>query len=148
MYSVDKSINKYLGRIDSDGSRYIFINICNRWDQIVGTEIAALVKPLGQKNKTLILGAQDSIIIQEITFASQQIIDMINDFCGSDIFDKLRVELLKGRTPLDRKLVHKPHIALPVKKPRQLGNLMGFMSEDSPVARCYSRYVDFFHEKK
>lgn len=148
MYSVDKSINKYIGRIDPDGSRYIFINICSSWDQIVGSEMAALVKPLGQKNKTLILGAQDGIVIQEITFASQQIIDMINDFCGSDIFDKLRVELLKGRTPLDKKLVYTPHISIPVKKPRHLGNLKGFMSEDSPVARCYSRYVDFFHEKK
>lgn len=110
----------------------------------MGPETARMVKPLGRRNSTLILGAQDSIVIQEISFLSDRIIELINSFCGSDFFDKVRVELLKGRTPLDRELVKKTFSSAPLKKPENLGSLKKTMEQDSPVARCYSRYIQFF----
>ena len=144
MKSVDKSLSDWLARIDPDGSRYLFNGICKNWENIVGSETAGLVKPLGRKNSTLILGAPDSMVIQEISFLSDQILEMINSYCGSDFFDKVRVELLKGRIALDRDLMKKPEVRLPAKKPERLGALKGKMREDSPVARCYARYIEFF----
>lgn len=144
MKSVDKPLNDWLARMDPDGARYLFNIICKNWEKIVGRETAALVKPLERKNTTLILGARDSIIIQEISFLSEQILELINSFCGSVFFDKVRVELLKGRTPLDRQLVKKPRGQVQVKKPDKLGGLESLIKKDSPVARCYARYLELF----
>ncbi len=148
MKSVGESLGNWLSRFDPDGSRYLFNVICKNWKDIVGEETAGLVKPLGRKNTTIILGAHDSIVIQEISFLSDQILELINSFCGSVFFDKVRVELLKGRTPLDSELVKKPEIRTQVKKPMELGGLKKILREDSPVARCYARYIDVLGEKQ
>ncbi len=144
MKSVDKSLGDWLARIDPDGSRYLFNGICKNWETIVGQETADLVKPLGRKNSTLILGAQDSMVIQEFSFLSSQILELINSFCGSEFFDKVRVELLMGRTPLDRELVKKPRSRPPAKKPLKLGGLKEDLQINSPVGKCYAKYVKFF----
>ena len=144
MQGLDKTITNCLSRLDPDGSRYLFNGICRNWEEIVGSETAELVKPLGRKQSTLVLGALDSIVIQEVSFFSEQILEMVNAFCGSEFFDKVRVELLQGRTPLDRELVKKPETGLPIRKPSGLGGLKDKMRRDSPVARCYDRYVEFF----
>jgi hypothetical protein len=144
MKSVNEPLRDWLSRVDPDGSRYLFNGICKKWAEIVGPETAELVKPLGRRNSTLILGAQDSIVIQEISFLSDRILELINAFCGSDFFDKVRVELLKGRAPLDKKLVKKTSSRMPVKKPENLGCLKKDMDHDSPVARCYAKYLQFF----
>ncbi|WP_051617041.1 DUF721 domain-containing protein [Desulfonatronovibrio hydrogenovorans] len=141
---MHKALGTWLDRLDPDGSRYLFTGICRSWEKIVGPEAASLVKPIGRKDRTLILGAQDSIVIQEITFQSDHIVQLVNSFCGSDFFDKVRVELLKGRTPLDRKLISRPEGALQVRTPQRLGSLGEKMDPESPVARCYARYVRFF----
>lgn len=115
----------------------------------MGEDTARLVKPLGTRNKTLILGAEDSIVIQEITFASSQILDMLNDFCQGNFFDNIRVELLKGRTPLDQRLVPKSvATTLEPRKPAVLGNLKEIMNHDSPVAKCYATYLNYFKNNK
>ncbi len=144
MKSVGEPLRDWLSRVDPDGSRYLFNGICKNWENIVGPDVAELVKPVARKKSTLILGARDSIVIQEISFLSDQILEMINSFCGSDFFDKVRVELLKGRTPLDKELVKKPSSRTPAKKPENLGCLKRDMDQDSPVARCYAKYLQFF----
>jgi hypothetical protein len=148
MKSVDKPLNDWLSRMDPDGARYLFNGICKNWENIVGEDTAELVKPLERKNSTLILGAQDSIVIQEISFLSEQILELINSFCGSVFFDKVRVELLKGRTPLDRQLVKKPVVQVRFKKPDKLGGLESLVKKDSPVARCYASYLELFNRNQ
>lgn len=148
MKPVKESMSDWLGRLDPDGSRYLFNGICQNWDRIVGPEAADLVKPLGKQKSTLILGAEDSIVIQEFSFLADQILEMVNSFCGSAFFDKVRVELLKGRTPLDKDLVKVPRIRVPEKKPGNLGKLKELMNHDSPVARCYENYVKYFSEAR
>ncbi len=143
---MDKSLNEWLAGRDPDGSMYLFNGICKNWERIVGPETAELIKPLGRKKSTLILGAGDGGVIQEFSFLSDQILKMVNSFCGSVFFDNVSIELLKGRTPLDRELVKKPEIRTFIKKPKNIGGLTMKMDQDSPVARCYARYVELFRQ--
>ncbi len=148
MQTINQSLDSWLSRFDPDGSRYLFYVICKNWERIVGPEISALAKPMGRSKATLILGAEDSMVIQEISFLSTQILGRINAFCGSPFFDKTRVELLKGRIPLDRKLVHEPDLKTSLKRPERIGGLMGMAEEGSAVARCYARYVEFMKRNR
>ncbi|WP_052507181.1 DUF721 domain-containing protein [Desulfonatronovibrio magnus] len=147
MQNARQPINRWLDRLDPDGSRYLFNGICSQWEQIVGPEVAQMVSPLARKNKTLILGAEDNFVLQEFTFMSQEIVDRVNEFCGSVFFDKAHVELLKGRTPLDQIQVLKPAVKTKAKKPPNLGKLGDTVPSDSPVWRVYRQYVDFFNKK-
>lgn len=138
-------MNAWLEHMDPDGSNCMFQHICRNWKTIVGPETAELARPLGRHNNTtLILGVQDGIVMQEMHFLSQTIIDAVNHFCGSVFFDKVRVELLKGRTPLDELTVRTPGVQTRLQKPGPLGGLENQMKKDSPVARCYQAYIRLF----
>jgi len=116
----------------------------NNWSEVVGSKLADLIRPLGHKQHTLILGADDSIVIQEMNFFAPQILDKVNDFLGQPFFDKIRFELIKGRTPLDQQLVITPVRQRSLKKPQNLGNLLDKLPKDSPVYKCYKKYISMF----
>ncbi|MFP4317010.1 MAG: DUF721 domain-containing protein [Desulfovibrionales bacterium] len=117
------------------------------WPEVVGPEVAELAKPIGHRKGRLILGAEDSIVLQEITYFGPQILERVNGFLGRKFFDKVSVELIRGRSPLDSIDVSPRFEPLPVPKPEHLGALIGAMDEDSPVARCYRAYVRMMQEK-
>ncbi len=144
MKPVNNLLDKFLKRHDPEGEHYLFTKICENWRRIVGDELADLASPLGRKKSTLILGAQDSIVIQELTFQQEELLQRANEFCGVVLFDNLRVELLKGRTPLDIPLVQNAGARLEPRRPEQLGGLLDAFPEGSAIARCYAKYVDYF----
>jgi len=146
MEPVTSLLDKFFQRNDPEGRHYLFTKICENWRLIVGAEFAELASPVGRKKNTLILGARDSIIIQELTFQQEELLKRINDFCGVVLFDNLRVELLKGRTPLDVPLVQKTGAGLEPRRPEQLGGLLDVFPKGSAIARCYAKYVEFFNK--
>ncbi|MBT8764460.1 DUF721 domain-containing protein [Desulfohalobiaceae bacterium Ax17] len=116
----------------------------NNWSEVVGSKLADLIRPLGHKQHTLILGADDSIVIQEMNFFAPQILERVNDFLDQPFFDKIRFELIKGRTPLDQQLVITPVRQRSLKKPQNLGKLLDKLPKDSPVYKCYKKYISMF----
>ncbi|WP_291323599.1 DUF721 domain-containing protein [Desulfonatronospira sp.] len=145
MKSLSEGLDSLFSRYDPDGRHYLFTKVCENWRTIVGDEDADLVSPVERKKNTLILGAHDSIVIQELTFRKDDLLEKVNAYCGKVLFDNLKVELLKGRVPLDASLVQNPVAGLKPQRPARLGSLLGTLPRGSAIARCYAKYVEFFN---
>lgn len=101
MQSISQALQKY---IENQGikTELDIAKIWNYWSMILGPQLADLAKPLGRRKKTLIIGAKNSTIMQELNFSSQEILDKIYDFLGWQPFDNICFELLEKKTSLDQ----------------------------------------------
>ncbi len=144
MQPLSQQLASYLDRHDPERKNYLFSQLCTNWQQAVGAELAKMVRPVGRKKTTLILAAQDSVILQEASMQQDIILDRIHHFCGCELFDKIRVELLKGRLPLDSKLVPGPDMSRLPPRPSELGGLLNHLPSNSAITRCYEKYVRLF----
>jgi len=125
--------------------RHNFVEVCRRWSEIVGPETAELVRPLGHRRRDLFLGADDPVVMQEMLFAAPEILLLVNAALGQEAFDRVRFDLLGDRVPLDALRATPPRFSTPVMtRPEQLGGLMGKLDPNSPVGRCYAKYVAYF----
>lgn len=115
------------------------------WSAVVGTQIASLVRPLGRRKTTMILGATNSMVMQEFSFWGPEVVAKANEFLGTTYFQQVRLELMDGRPGLDQPLVTKPSIMPKAPRPEPLGNLLPCMDPSSPVTSCYHAYVQHFY---
>jgi len=115
------------------------------WPEILGPEIAAMIRPLGHRQSTMLLGATNSMVMQEFSFFAQDILEKANAFLGNAYFQKVQIELMAGRPALDQSLL--PPIPPRPQAPRPdiLGNLLPCMDPSSPVTSCYRAYVRHFY---
>lgn len=74
--------------------------IWSSWPAIVGQDIADLAKPLGRNKSTLLLGVEDPMVMQEMHFHAPTILRAVNAALGMKVFDKVRLDLLGGRSSL------------------------------------------------
>ncbi len=114
------------------------------WPQILGPEIAAMIRPLGHRQGTMLLGATNSMVMQEFSYFAQNILDKANGFLGNAYFQKVQIELMAGRPALDESLLPKFPPRLKPLGPDVLGNLLPCMDPSSPVTSCYRAYVRHF----
>ena len=82
--------------------RFALARLWRDWRTIVDPFIAEMVRPLSTRKQTLVLGAQDSLVMQEIHFLAPEILNVVNRHLGEEIFDKVVFELISGKIPLDR----------------------------------------------
>ncbi|MDR2162144.1 MAG: DUF721 domain-containing protein [Desulfovibrio sp.] len=129
-----------LGRLGGRESRRLCA-LWNHWDLVLGP-LASLASPLGHADGVLILGAGDSMALQEITLLSPEILELVNSFMGSPFFVKIRASLLQGHRPLDRKNGEIPPAPSPPPRPPRLGALS--LPPDSPLGRYYAAYMGMF----
>jgi hypothetical protein len=118
-----------------------------QWDTLLGPDITDLICPLGHTKDTLLLGAEDAIVIHEFTYFSQQILERVNGFLGREVFQHIHIELLKGRTPLNKKLLTESGSYPNPSKPEHLGQPGTLPDDGSPVARAYKAYVRHFQDQ-
>lgn len=114
------------------------------WPEILGPDIAAMVRPLGHRQETMLLGATNSMVMQEFSFFAQTILDKANDFLGTAYFRKVQIELMAGRPGLDQSLLAPNPPRTGAQSPDPLGNLLPCMDPSSPVTRSYRAYVRHF----
>jgi hypothetical protein len=114
------------------------------WPEILGPDIAAMVRPLGHRQETLLLGATNSMVMQEFSFFAQTILDKANTFLGTTYFQKVQIELMAGRPALDESLLPPIPARPEAPAPDPIGNLLPCMDPSSPVTRCYRAYVRHF----
>jgi hypothetical protein len=141
---LSESVERFMAAQEA-AVRRNFIEVCRRWPEIVGPETAELLRPLGHKRRDLYLGADDPVALQEMLFAAPEILSLVNAALGHEAFDKVRFDLLGGRVPLDALRTVPPRFSTPAQtRPDGLGGLLGKLDPNSPVGRCYARYVAYF----
>ncbi len=123
------------------------------WDAVVDPDLAGLAKPLGHKDRTLFLGVEDAIAMQEVSLQIPVILHAVNSALGEPFFDKVRLDLLRGRTSLDavaesisveREKAPRPmHSKANVLSGniKEIGTLGRDFSRIPALERCYQAYV-------
>jgi len=134
--------------LDREGINLGMVRLWSAWADIFGPEMAGMLRPLGHKKRVLIIGCEDSLVMQEMNYFQGEILNRVNSFLQTEYFDKVRLELLKEHTPLDE---IRPRLKAPVRtpqRPRNLGGLKGKLPAGSQLARLYEKYVAFFEARK
>ena len=141
--SVSEALNSVLGSPES-ALELAIARLWRHWPEILGSEMAAMIRPLGHRKETMLLGATNSMVMQEFSYFAQTILDKANAFLGNAYFQEVKIELMAGRPALDESLL--PKIPPPPKAPEPdiLGNLLPCMDPSSPVTSCYRAYVKHF----
>ncbi|MFW5489720.1 MAG: DUF721 domain-containing protein [Desulfovibrio sp.] len=128
--------------------RFALVRLWRDWPRVVDPAIAEMVHPLKTRKGTLVLGAHDSLVMQEIHFLAPEILQVVNEFLGEEFFDKVVFELISGKIPLARGSEPKGNMAAPkVDPPGKLGTLQHLLESDSAIGRSYRAYVRRFAGK-
>lgn len=117
------------------------------WSVVMGEALAELAFPLGHKGDVLIIGADDVMAMQELSLQSMEILERANAFMDSEFFRQVKVNLMQGQQALTRPRPRRPDSPIrpaPPPKPTRLGGLVGKLTPDSPVTRCYEAYIAMF----
>jgi len=141
--SVSEALDKILGTPEA-ALELAIARLWRNWSKILGPEIAGMIRPLGHRKETMILGATNSMVMQEFSFFAQTILDKANAFLGTTFFQKVTIELMAGRPALDESLLPPAPPAPPAPRPEPIGNLLPCMDPSSPVTACYRAYVRHF----
>ncbi|NJB68127.1 hypothetical protein GGQ74_001800 [Desulfobaculum xiamenense] len=148
MERMDALLQALLRKHDPDGMQQCLRRLWRHWPDIVDEHIAEMAKPIGHRKRTLLIGVEDSMIMQELTFYSPRILQQVNDFLGTPLFDRVMPELIRDRMSLDairRELAPLPRPQ--AIRPATLGTKAGTFAPDSAVGRCYEAYVRLFGDR-
>jgi hypothetical protein len=125
------------------GSEMDVARIWRSWPDIIGSRLAEMARPLGRRRDALIIGVEDSLVMQELTYFSEEIRERIGEFLGWQPFDKVKFELLEDRTPLNEVQVRHearlPEQHLPDEE--EVGSLLDVLPSNSSFRSCYEAYV-------
>ena len=146
---MEQRANKLLTKLlyEKGGEKHMpLVPLWQNWDMVMGEELAELGRPLGHKQRTLIVGAEDNMAQYELHAQTYEILERVNAFLDKKMFDSVQVELLQGRPSLDAVPAPVAKIARPKvpPRPKDLGNIEHILDPDSPVTRCYKKYVAMY----
>lgn len=126
----------------------------DNWEAALGPDLAALAQPLGHhaekgatdrkgRRVTLLLAAEDAMLLQELRFRGDEILERVNVFLGRPYFSEVKVSLPLGRSaPVrSRERAARPEQGETGGGPAARGVFLADMDGDSPVARCYARFA-------
>ncbi len=122
----------------------LLTRLWQHWDMVMGEDIAPLAFPLGHKGGVLFVGGEDAMSVQELSFLSLEIQERANAFMEKDFFKEVKVRLSLDKAPLHEVVKRTPFMPplTVIKGPKLSGKYLDEMDSDSPVARCYARYVN------
>ena len=127
----------------------------DNWEAALGAELAGLARPLGSRAPhkggeagtapgfALLLAAEDAMLLQELRFRGEEILERVNGFLGMAYFCEVKVSLPLGRDAPVRSRAQVRHVVPPdaERQPAATGVFLPGMDCDSPVARCYARFA-------
>ncbi|MCR5813794.1 MAG: DUF721 domain-containing protein [Desulfovibrio sp.] len=137
------SFTDYLDHLDRENIQGILHNLWKNWPAIKKKLQIEFGEPLGHQKKTLIMGCEDSIEVQELRMHEQDILKVVNEFLGSRVFSKLRVELMLGKAPVTQAQTLREQSVWQDEPPEHQakGTYLKNMDPNSAIARCYARYL-------
>ncbi len=145
--SASEALRDFFAARPGAETRMALVKLWQHWDMVMGEEITPLARPLGERAGTLLVGAEDNMELQELTFYGPEMLERANSFMGWPHFAGLRLELLQGRIPL---YPPRPAGQLPSPPPKEawtrpegFGRLLelGVLDADSPAGRCYAAFL-------
>ncbi len=142
MFPVGGKLESVLSAL-GNGEKLMQVRLWQNWDMVMGEDIAPLAWPLGARNDTLIVGGEDNLALQELSFMTPEILERVNAFMDAPVFNRVELRLVMGDKPLDRPPDIQPSTRFRPAPPRphDLGAHLEDMRPDSPVARCYAAYL-------
>ncbi len=141
MKPVAKALDEFFqGR--KNGQKELHIaKLWSNWEQIMGSVLAAMARPVGHRDRVLVLGVEDSVVMQELVFYSQDILQRVEAFLGWRPFDKVKLELLNSRTSLDMlRLEHSWQEVSAVEMYSSLQKAELDLDPGTAVGSCYQAY--------
>lgn len=123
------------------------VELWRNWSMVMGPDLAPLALPLGRRNEVLIVGGEDNLCLQELSFQTPEILERVNAFMDAPphapVFRRVELRLVMGQRPLHLPpdIQSRERFRPPPPRPARLGGHLSEMREDSPVARCYAAYL-------
>ena len=139
-------IHAFLDR-SRHGKNLALAELWRHWDTVLGPGLASLALPMGHREATLLIAAEDHLIMQELSFLAPEILERVNAFLDEDRFQEVHFSLLGKRRSLNSPAAPDPRRAPPAPHcpdPNNLGALWDSMDPDTPLGRCYRAYVRRF----
>lgn len=119
------------------------VRLWQHWDMVMGPQLAPIAWPLGHRGTVLLVGAEDAMLMQELSMQTEEILERVNAFIDEALFTEVRVSLALGKNPLNGSLAVPPPRVRPVleRGPAPSGRYLDLMNSDSAVAKCYARFA-------
>lgn len=154
--SLGEALTALLESMGGTRERAGLQRLWDNWEATLGAELAAVARPLGHKaprkpgaapgpgGATLLLSAEDAMLLQELRMRSTEILERVNGFLGQAYFAEVKVSLALGRSaPVRSRETEETREAVEAgAAPLAEGRYLEVMDKDSPVARCYARFVE------
>lgn len=90
---IGDSIFKLLESMGGDPKRCDLVSLWQDWPEVVGENFASQVEIQGHKNGVLMLGVEDSVLMQELSYEIDEVLEKINDYLGEKYFKDIRINL-------------------------------------------------------
>jgi hypothetical protein len=74
------------------------IQLWKNWSMVMGPELTPMALPLGARRNLLLVGAPDSIALQELHLLSAEILERANAFMECPFFTAVNINLCFGKT--------------------------------------------------
>lgn len=116
------------------------------WSMVMGDELSLLALPLGQRSGILLVGAEDHLVMQELSFCTPEILERVNAFMDTPFFHKVELHLHMGEEVLDQpaQITSSTYERPQPQRPAGLDGTFAHtrnLNPDSPVVRSYAAYL-------
>lgn len=128
------------------------VELWRHWKIVMGPQLSDLAYPLGARRESLLIGAEDNLVLHELSFFNPEILERANAFLETSYFVRVELSLLQGRSTLDtivplidevdKKLYIPLHNPVSRPAPGALGKLD--IDKNTPLGKVYWKYVDRF----
>lgn len=143
MVSIKEQIETILLDLSNGSEEKLLVELWKNWEMVMGPQLAGIAYPLGRREKILIIGGEDTMALQELSFMKDELLERVNAFIDNPFFDKVELQLCMGRQLDCNRQVVQDNIPKKVKIPKQYnkGNDILGLDNDSPISRCYRAYL-------
>ncbi|MDR2826173.1 MAG: DUF721 domain-containing protein [Deltaproteobacteria bacterium] len=140
---VQNALDNFFARHRNKANFHI-VHLWENWDMVMGEYLTKVALPLGSKEKTLLIGTEDNMLMHELSFYTPEILGRANAFMREEYFDKVHLSPLQGRVPLYPFPATPGSGQRPDERPRpeNLGKLI--LDPSTPVGKAYTSYVKSF----
>lgn len=141
-----EALQTLLTSLGGDPVKGRLAEIWRQWKDILGEELAELALPMGTDKKQLLIGVEDALVMQEIQFRKQEILQKVNLRLGEEYFESVRASIMLGREARETTpSITEPARGAPLPPKAAQGQARGTnldkMDPNSAVARAYAIFA-------